>query len=50
MADMKKLKSAMETSRLEYEEAVKEQRNKFEREQTEIVKLIHTANKDNQEK
>ena len=46
---MKKLKSAMETSRVEYEEAVTEQRNKFEREQTEIVQLIHIANKDNRE-
>ena len=45
-----RLKSVMETNRTEYEEAVMEQRNKFEREQTDILKLIHTANKENQEK
>ena len=50
MADVMRLKSVMETNRTEYEEAVMEQRNKFEREQTDILKLIHTANKENQEK
>ena len=46
---MKKLKAVTEVNKREYEEAVAGQRKTFEKEQTDILKMIHTANKENQE-
>lgn len=50
MGEMKKLKAVMEVNKREYEEAVAGQRETFEKEQADILKMIHTANKENQEK
>ena len=50
MAEIKKLSALMEVNKREYEEAVEGQRKTFENEQAGILKMIHTASKENQER